>query len=138
MKKNILILLIIILNISGLKAQDLNFNDYFFNSYTAFHSLGDFIKEDSIIIYDKDKKISATDLEFSYTSDTSTKCIKIVHSIPNNNNYLIVTDYIINDNLSVISFANSEKKKYIVFTSKRDNKDDKWWFLLSIFKGSMN
>lgn len=73
MKKNILMLLLIILSISGIKAQDLNFNDYFFNSYTAFHSLGDFINEDKIIIYDKDKKISLTDLDYSYSSDSSNK-----------------------------------------------------------------
>lgn len=98
----------------GLKAQDINFNDYFFNSSTTFRSSGNFINEKNIIIYDKNKKISEKELQYEYEQDKVLKKINIVHNLPKIKNYLLLSDYIINDNLSVISFANSEKKKYII------------------------
>jgi len=120
----------------SLKAQDINFNNYFFDNQITFYSLSNFIETDNITVYDEGKRINET--QYKYQKEKVNQEIKIVHSIPKIEKYLILSDYIINDNLAVISFADSKKKKYIIYTFKRSSKEDKWWSLLSIYDGSMN
>lgn len=119
------------------KAQTSDLNS-FFNDHVTFYSLGNFIENNEIFIYDKNKKINPNELKYEYDQDSILKKINIVHNIPNVKNYLLLSDYIINENLAVISFATSNRKKYIIYTLKRKNSDDKWWNILSIYKGSMN
>ncbi|WP_449397454.1 hypothetical protein [Chryseobacterium wanjuense] len=121
-----------------INAQNKDFNNYYFNDYITFHSLETFINSNQIFIYDEKRQIDTDDLKYEYKDGSILKTIQVLHEIPKIKNYLLLSDYIINDNLAVISFADSNKKKYIIYTFKRKNKDDKRWSLLSIYNGSMN
>ena len=110
MKKKSLMLFIVLFGFISLQAQENSLNDYFFNGSTAFYSLSKFSNNNNIVIYDKENKISPTNLEYENISGSLKQKIKIVHSVPKSNNYLLVGDYIIDDRLAVISFANSTKK----------------------------
>ncbi|KPH13821.1 hypothetical protein [Chryseobacterium sp. ERMR1:04] len=133
----LLILIFTIVSTRLVKAQTSDLNS-FFNDHVTFYSLGNFIENNEIFIYDKTKKINPNELKYEYDQNSILKKINIVHNIPNVKNYLLLSDYIINENLAVISFATSNRKKYIIYTLKRKNSDDKWWNILSIYKGSMN
>lgn len=91
-----------------------------------------------IIIVDQKNKIFPTEKEFKFQSKSGEQMIKIVNTIPKENNYLLLGDYIVNEDLAVISFADSTKKKYIIFTFKRVSKYREWWSILSVQEGEMN
>jgi hypothetical protein len=141
MKNSILLVLIflsIILSSDLLKAQDKNFNNVFFNDHITFYSLGNFVDGNEIFIFDENKKINTTELNYEYETNSVLQKIHIVHNTPKVKNYLLLSDYIINENLAVISFASFNRKKYIIYTLKRKNSNDKWWNILSIHNGTMN
>lgn len=139
--KNFFLSVLIFFNITisciAVKAQDNNLNA-FFNNHITFYSLGNFTGSNDIIIYDEKKQIQANELEYKYKTDSVSQNIKIVHSTPNVTSYLLLSDCIINENLAVISFASSNHKKYIIYTLKRKNSADKWWYILSVHEGTMN
>jgi len=137
MKKKLIILFTIVFGFTTLKSQDHNLNEFFKGS-TAFYSLSKLVNNNAIVIYDKENKISSDDLEYEYESNSIKQSINIVHAIPKSSNYLLVGDYIVNENLAVISLVDSTKQKYIIYTFKRVSKDEEWWFLLSTYKGEMN
>lgn len=105
---------------SKIKAQDKDFNNYYFKDYITYHSLETFINSNQIFIYDEKKQIDTDELKYEYKDGSILKTIQIVHEIPKIKNYLLLSDYIINDNLAVISFANSNKKNisYILLKEK--------------------
>lgn len=134
-----LLLIINFLSIfTSVKAQDINFNNYFFDNDVTFYSLSNFIKNDNIIIYDENEKLGSNESQYKHQSNSVNQSIKIISSLPKIQQYLLLSDYIINDNLAVISFSDSNNKNYIIYTFKRKSKNDKWWSLLSIYNGSMN
>ncbi|MDH6252596.1 hypothetical protein M2347_002323 [Chryseobacterium sp. H1D6B] len=135
---SVLFFLSLVLFSNLLKAQDKDFNNFYFNYFLTFHSLGNFIESNDIFIYDEYNKISKTELDYEYEADSVSQKIHIVHSTPKTKNYLLLSDYIINENLAVISFASSNRKKYIIYTLKRTKNDNKWWDILSIHNGAMN
>lgn len=123
--------------ISKINGQDKGFNTYYFNDYTTYYSLGKLTSDNEILVYDKNRQIDKDELKYVYGDNTVLKTIQIVHSLPTKKNYLLLSDYIINENLAVISFATSDHKKYIIFTLKRKNSKDKW-NIISIHNGTMN
>lgn len=138
MKRNLLIsLFAIVLGFIPLKSQAHNLNEFFKGS-TAFYSLSKFVHNNVIVIYDKENKISSDNLEYEYESNSIKQSISIIHSIPKSSNYLLVGDYIVNEDLAVISLVNSTKKNYIIYTFKRTSEHKKWWSLLSMYEGEMN
>ncbi|MFN1217161.1 hypothetical protein ACKW6Q_09265 [Chryseobacterium kwangjuense] len=141
MKKFILFTLIfssISLSCILVKGQDKEFNNFYFNNFLTFHSLENFTKSNEIFIYDENKKMGGIESNYEYKTDSGIQKIHILNSIPNTKNYLLLSDYIINKNLAVISFATSSRKEYIIYTLKRKNENEKWWDIISIYKGSMN
>ena len=138
MKKNLLISLFsVVFGFTTLKSQAYNLNEFFKGS-TAFYSLSKLVNNNTIVIYDKENKISSNNLEYEYESNSIKQSINIVHATPKSSNYLLVGDYIVNENLAVISLVNSTKKKYIIYTFKRTSEHKKWWSLLSMYEGEMN
>lgn len=133
-----LILSCISLSCILVKGQDKEFNNFYFNHFITFHSLENFTKSNEIFIYDENKKICEMESNYEYKTDSAIQKIHILNSVPNVKNYLLLSDYIINENLAVISFATSNRKEYIIYTLKRKNKNDKWWDIISIYKGFMN
>ncbi|WP_449397462.1 hypothetical protein [Chryseobacterium wanjuense] len=95
-----------------INAQNKDFNNYYFNDYITFHSLETFINSNQIFIYDEKRQIDTDDLKYEYKDGSILKTIQVLHEIPKIKNYLLLSDYIINDNLAVISFADSNKKIY--------------------------
>lgn len=140
MKKIIPILIILLCIISPFSTAKSQYKDLssFFEGNTAFYSLSNFINSDRIIIVDQKNKIFSTEMEFKNHSKSKNQSIKIVNSTPKEKNYLLLGDYIINENLAIISFADSGKKNDIIYTFKRTNESNQWWILLCISKGKMN
>lgn len=134
----IMIFLWLVLASTMIKGQDKNFNHFFFNYHNSFYSLSNFIDNDEIFIYDENKKIDSLETNYEYSTDSILQKIHIVHSIPNVKNYLLLSDYIINENLAVISFTSSNRRKNITYTLKRKNSKDKWWTVISISTNSIN
>ncbi|MEN4761409.1 hypothetical protein ABEG63_13810 [Chryseobacterium sp. C39-AII1] len=138
MKNLLLMFILFILSfISNINAQNKEFNDYYFNDYIVHYSLGKFIGSDKVIIYDEKKQLGNEDLMYISSDSSVKKLLQIVHIIPSVENYLLLSDYIINANLALISFATSNRKKYITYTLKRKNPQD-IWSIVSISNGSMN
>ena len=110
----------------------------FFESDNTLHPLSTFINSSKIIIVDQNNKIFPTEKEFKYQSKSGEQTTKIINTVPKDKNYLLLGDYIVNEDLAVISFVNSTKKKYIIFTFKRLPKYKEWWTILSVSEGEMN
>ena len=119
------------------KAQKNNL-DNFFKDHIIFNSLGNFIEKKDVFIYDEHKKLGSKELNYEYVNDSTLQKINIVHNIPKVKEYLLLSEYIINENLAVISFTSANHKKYIIYTLKRTNSVDEWWYILSIYHGAMN
>lgn len=140
MKRIISILTVIFCFISPFSTAKSQYKDLssFFEDNTAFYSLSNFINNDRIIIVDQKNKIFSTEMEFKNYSKSKNQSIKIVNSTPKEKNYLLLGDYIINENLAIISFADSIKKNDIIYTFKRNKESNQWWILLCISKGKIN
>ncbi|GEM_PF-5330671 len=128
----------LLLYCSAIKAQYKSFNDYFFNNYVTYYSLGNFMENNNIIVVDESEKISKYDLNYHHEENGLVKNIQIVHRIPKEKKYLFLSDYIVNENLAIVSFSLSDHKKYIIFTLKRKDSKTNWWETISIYNGSMN
>ena len=139
MKKTILIFTIF-LCIAPFSVAKSQYKDLtsFFESDTAFYSLSNFINSNKILIVDQKNKIFPSEKEFKNQVNSTNQTIKIISTIPKEKNYLLLGDYIINENLAIISFADSIKKNDIIYTFKRTNKTNEWWILLCISKGKIN
>lgn len=135
--KFIFTLFLCIASFSVAKSQYKDLNT-FFESDNILHPLSDFIKSNRIIIVDQKKKIFSTEKEFKDQSKSGEKTIKIINTIPKEKNYLLLGDYIVNEDLAVISFADSTKKKYIIYTFKKIPQHPEWWSILSVYEGEMN
>lgn len=140
MRKIISILTVIFCFISPLsivKSQYKGINT-FFEGDTIFYSLSNFINSNKITIVDKENKIFPNDVKFEHQTESGKQTLTITNSIPKEKNYLLLSDYIINQDLAVISFADSAKKKYIIYTFKKVPQHPEWWGILSVFRGTMN
>ncbi|KIC62790.1 hypothetical protein [Chryseobacterium taiwanense] len=139
MKKAILIftLFLCLAPFSVAKSQYKGLNS-FFEGDTLFYSLSSFINSNKIIIVDQNNKIFSTGKEFKNQSKSGVQTIKIINTIPKEKNYVLLGDYIVNEELAVISFVNSTKKKYMIYTFKRITGHPEWWSILSVSEGEMN
>lgn len=139
MKKTKLIytIFLCIASFSVAKSQYKGLNS-FFESDNTLHPLSTFINSNKIIIVDQKKKIFPIEKEFKYQSKSGEQTIKIINSTPKEKNYLLLGDYIVNEDLAVISFVDSTKKKYIIYTFKKIPKHPEWWSILSVQEGEMN
>ncbi|NIF06736.1 hypothetical protein F3J23_14915 [Chryseobacterium sp. Tr-659] len=133
----IFIIFLCIAPFSVVKSQYKGLNS-FFESDNTLYPLSSFINSNKIIIVDQNNKIFPTEKEFKYQAESGEQTIKIINAIPKEKNYLLLGDYIVNEDLAVISFVNSTKKKYIIFTFKRIPKYKEWWTILSASEGEMN
>lgn len=135
--KLIFIIFLCISPFSIAKSQYKGLNS-FFESDNTIHPLSTFINSNKIIIVDQKNKIFPNEKEFKYQSKSGEQIIKIINTIPKEKNYLLLGDYIVNEDLAVISFADSTKKKYVIYTFKKNPKYREWWSILSVQEGEMN
>lgn len=91
----------------------------FFESDAIFYSLSNLINSNKIIIVDKENKTFLNDVKFEYQAESGKQTLTITNSIPKENKYLLLGDYIINQDLAVISFADSTKKNILSILLKK-------------------
>lgn len=68
----LLILIFTIFSTRLVKAQTSDLNS-FFNDHVTFYSLGNFIENNEIFIYDKNKKINPNELKYEYDQNSILK-----------------------------------------------------------------
>ncbi|WP_261512645.1 hypothetical protein [Chryseobacterium paludis] len=101
----------------------------FIGSEGITNSLQSFYDDKTITIYDENKVLVKENGTFHTLSQT----INILTSRPTSNNYLMIKNFTLNQNLACLTFLTSDKEKGIVFYLKRkDNKEG--WQIANMFK----
>lgn len=105
------------------------FLQQFINNDGIISSLEAFYSAETITIYDENKVLVKADRTFN----TASKKVDIVILKPQNNQYITIKNFILNQNLTCLTFLTSDREEGIVFYLRRkDNKDE--WRISNMFR----
>ncbi|NIF07846.1 hypothetical protein F3J23_20665 [Chryseobacterium sp. Tr-659] len=101
----------------------------FVSNNGILNSLESFYNEKTITIYDENK-VLVTDTK---TFDTSPRTVNMVILKPQNNKYLSIKNFVLNQNLACLTFLTADREEGFVFYLRRkDNKNE--WQISNMFR----
>lgn len=118
------------------KNYEENFNLEFFRESTVQYSIKNMLKNTTIknvLIYDKNSLINKSKINLDIKTDSLN--FTITNKNPDSDIYILVGDYIVNDDLALITLAPSSRENYKTFYLKKIRKHKKW-FISGISEGN--
>ncbi|MBW3521814.1 hypothetical protein [Chryseobacterium sp. NKUCC03_KSP] len=103
------------------KQKDI-FVNQFVNNDGILNSLESFYNLKTITIYDENKVLVEQDKTFNISS----RIVNIVLLKPQNDQYLSIKNFILNQNLVCLTFLTSDREEGVVFYLKRKSNKDEW------------
>lgn len=103
------------------KQKDI-FLQQFINNDGIINSLESFYSGETITIYDENKVL----VKAGKTFNTASKRVDLVILKPQNNQYITIKNFILNRNLTCLTFLNSDREEGIIIYLKRRDNNDEW------------